>query len=81
VNLLGRVGVRGGFLLSLNLASLRELFLEPVNASFGVYELLTASEERVAAGTDFDAEVTLMGGAGAESGAASEMTFTSSYAG
>jgi hypothetical protein len=37
------------------------LLLEPVDTSFGIDELLTSGEERMAVSTNFDADVTLVG--------------------
>ena len=46
-------------------------FIEAVNASCGIDQLLFSGKERMASGTDFDVQVTLASRAGLESFAAS----------
>jgi hypothetical protein len=56
----------GGFLLSLHFFRFRSLFLEAINAAFGIDELLPAREEGVAARTNFNAQIAFMRGTGSE---------------
>ncbi len=62
MDFLGSLGVGGSLLLGLQLASFRGFLLEAVYPAFRIDEFLTAGEERVTAGTDFDTQIAFMRG-------------------
>ena len=55
--LFGGLGAGGRLLLRLQLSRLSKFLLKTVDTAFRVYEFLSARKERVAAGTNFDAQV------------------------
>jgi hypothetical protein len=54
-------------LFLLHVLRLLNLFLETVHATLGVHQLLTASEERMAAGADFHTDIAFVSRARTES--------------
>src|SRR4051794_11765279 len=60
VNFARSLRVHGDFLLRLQLTRFGSFLLEARDASFGIYQLLAASKERVAARANFNAQVAFM---------------------